>query len=177
MAKVLDEAFGLQYGLMTTVHSYTKDQNILDLPHADLRRARAASMNMIPTDTGAARHIGQVLPHLEGRLDGLAVRVPTPDVSLTDLCALLERDTDREEIHAAFREAAEGPLKGILEVLEDELVSSDLVGCQASCALDPFLTRMGSPRMVRVFGWYDNEAGYATRLKDLALHILRQSSP
>ncbi|HXC17533.1 MAG TPA: type I glyceraldehyde-3-phosphate dehydrogenase [Holophagaceae bacterium] len=173
MVKVLDDAFGLDYGFMTTVHSYTNDQRILDLPHKDLRRARAAAINMIPTSTGAARAIGLVLPHLKGRLDGIAVRVPTPDVSLTDLTATLKSDTTAEAVHAAFRKAAaEGPLAPYLVVLEDELVSSDFIGSQASCSYDPFLTKQLGPRMVKIFGWYDNEYGYSARLKDLCVAVL-----
>ncbi len=173
MAKVLDETFGLEYGLLTAVHSYTSDQHILDLPHEDLRRARAASMSMIPTTTGAQKTIGLVLPHLLGRLDGIAVRVPTPDVSLTDLTALLRRSVTRDEVNEAFQRAAGGALKGYLEVLEDELVSTDLVGSEASCLFDPFLTKVMDGTMVKIHGWYDNEWGYAARMKDLALLLLR----
>jgi len=172
MAKVLDEAFGLEYGLLTAVHSYTSDQHILDLPHEDLRRARAASMSMIPTTTGAQKTIGLVLPHLQGRLDGIAVRVPTPDVSLTDLTALLRRNVTRDEVNGAFEMAARGPLRGYLEVLEEELVSTDLVGREASCLFDPFLTKVMDGRMVKIHGWYDNEWGYAARMKELALLLL-----
>ena len=173
MVKVLDDAFGLDYGFMTTVHSYTNDQRILDLPHEDLRRARAAALNMIPTSTGAARSLGLILPHLEGRLDGLAVRVPTPDVSIVDLTATLYRDATPATIDAAFRAAADrGSLSPYLEVLEAELVSADLVGSSASCLYDPFLTKVLGPRLVKVFGWYDNEWGYAARLKDLCLLVL-----
>lgn len=173
MVKVLDDAFGLEFGFMTTVHSYTNDQRILDLPHEDLRRARAAALSMIPTSTGAARAIGLVLPHLEGRLDGLAVRVPTPDVSIVDLTATLKADASLEAIHAAFRTAAEGgPLAPYIEVLDAELVSADLVGSSASCLYDPFLTKALGPRLVKVFAWYDNEWGYAARMKDLCLHVL-----
>jgi glyceraldehyde 3-phosphate dehydrogenase len=173
MVKVLDDAFGLDYGFMTTVHSYTNDQRILDLPHKDLRRARAAAINMIPTSTGAAKAIGLVLPHLQGRLDGVAVRVPTPDVSLTDLTATLKSDVTVEAVHAAFRKAASGgPLAPYLVVLEDELVSSDFIGSEASCSYDPFLTKQLGPRMVKIFGWYDNEYGYSARLKDLCVAVL-----
>ncbi len=172
LVQVLDEAFGLEYGLMTEVHSYTNDQNILDLPHEDLRRARAASMSMIPAATGAARAVGLLLPHLQGRLDGLAVRVPTPDVSLTDLTALLRRPVTVAEVNGAFQRAAAGPLKGYLEVLEEELVSTDLVGREASCLFDPFLTKVMDGTMVKVHGWYDNEWAYAARLRDLALLLL-----
>ena len=175
MVKVLDDAFGLDYGFMTTVHSYTNDQRILDLPHKDLRRARAAAINMIPTSTGAARAIGLVLPHLKGRLDGVAVRVPTPDVSLTDLTATLKSDVTVEAVHAAFKAAASGgPLAPYLVVLEDELVSSDFIGSEASCSYDPFLTKQLGPRMVKVFGWYDNEYGYSARLKDLCVAVLER---
>ncbi|MFZ1376142.1 MAG: type I glyceraldehyde-3-phosphate dehydrogenase [Geothrix sp.] len=176
MVKVLDDAFGLDYGFMTTVHSYTNDQRILDLPHDDLRRARAAALNMIPTSTGAARSLGLLLPHLEGRLDGLAVRVPTPDVSIVDLTATLRSEATPATVDSAFRAAAEaGPLSPYLEVLDAELVSADLVGSTASCLYDPFLTKVLGPRLVKVFGWYDNEWGYAARLKDLCLLVLAES--
>lgn len=173
LVKVLDDAFGLDYGFMTTVHSYTNDQRILDLPHSDLRRARAAALNMIPTSTGAAKAIGLVLPHLAGRLDGIAVRVPTPDVSIVDLTATLQRDASLEAIQQAFRKAAqEGPLAPYLEVLEAELVSADLVGSTASSLYDPYLTKVLGPRLVKLFAWYDNEYGYSARLKDLCVHVL-----
>ncbi|HJU83207.1 MAG TPA: type I glyceraldehyde-3-phosphate dehydrogenase [Holophagaceae bacterium] len=175
MVKVLDDAFGLDLGFMTTVHSYTNDQRILDLPHKDLRRARAAALNMIPTSTGAAKAIGLVLPHLNGRLDGVAIRVPTPDVSIVDLTATLKRDVTAEAVNAAFLKASkEGPLAPYLDYLEEELVSSDLIGSVASCSFDPFLTKQLGPRMVKVFGWYDNEFGYAARLKDLCVHVLEK---
>jgi glyceraldehyde 3-phosphate dehydrogenase len=173
MVKVLDDAFGLEYGFMTTVHSYTNDQRILDLPHADLRRARAAALSMIPTRSGGAESIALVLPHLIGRLDGMAVRVPTPDVSIVDLTATLYQDASLEAIHRAFRQAAlEGPLAPYLDVLDAELVSVDLVGSTASCLYDPFLTKVLGPRLVKLFAWYDNEFAYAARLKDLCLHVL-----
>jgi glyceraldehyde 3-phosphate dehydrogenase len=173
MVKVLDDAFGLDYGFMTTVHSYTNDQRILDLPHDDLRRARAATLSMIPTSSGAAQAIAQVLPHLQGRLDGIAVRVPTPDVSIVDLTATLRTDVTVEAVHLAFGQAAErGPLAPYLQVLEEELVSVDLVGSEASCIYDPFLTKILGPRLVKVFAWYDNEWAYAARLKDLSLRLL-----
>lgn len=178
MAKVLDEAFGLERGFVTAVHSYTNDQRVLDLPHADLRRARAAAHSMIPTSTEAAVAIGLVLPHLAGRLDGLAVRVPTPDVSILDLTATLRQETTLEAVHAAFRNAAShGPLAPYLEALDEELVSADLVGRAASCLYDPFLTKLLGPRFVKVFGWYDNEFAYAARLKDLCLHVLDRTRP
>jgi glyceraldehyde 3-phosphate dehydrogenase len=162
MVKVLDDAFGLEFGFMTTVHSYTNDQRVLDLPHKDLRLARAAALSMIPTSTGAAQAIGLVLPHLQGRLDGITVRVPTPDVSIVDLTATLKANVSLEALQAAFLLAAdEGPLAPYLDVLEAELVSADLVGNPASCLYDPFLTKVLGPRLVKVFGWYDNEFGYA----------------
>jgi glyceraldehyde 3-phosphate dehydrogenase len=173
LLKVLDEAFGVESGLFTTVHSYTNDQRILDLPHPDLRRARAASMNMIPTSTGAAADLDRVLPHLAGKLDGLAVRVPTPDVSLTDLTVLLTRAVSSGTLQEAFRSAAHAePLRGFLELVEDEIVSVDLTGNPASCIYDPFLAKVMTPRYVKVFGWYDNEFSYAARLVDLARHVL-----
>jgi len=174
MAQVLDQAFGLDYGLVTAVHAYTNDQRILDLPHKDLRRARAASLSMIPTTTEALRSIEQVLPHLAGRLDGIAVRVPTPDVSILDFSAMLARDATVASLNAAFRTASlSAPLKGYLDVVEDEIVSMDLTGSPASCIFDPFLTKVMTPRYVKIFGWYDNEFGYASRLKDLALFVHR----
>jgi len=178
MVKVLDDAFGLEHGFVTTVHSYTNDQRILDLPHPDLRRTRAAAHNMIPTSTEAPLAVGQVLPHLAGRLAGLAVRVPTPDVSILDLTALLRREASVTEVHRAFQQAAvEGPLAPYLEVLDEELVSRDLVGRSASCLYDPFLTKALGARLVKVFGWYDNEFAYAARMKDLCLCLLGEARP
>jgi glyceraldehyde 3-phosphate dehydrogenase len=178
LAKVLDDAFGLEYGFFTTIHSYTNDQRILDLPHGDLRRARAAAQSMIPTSTGATAAIGLVLPHLAGRLDGLAVRVPTPDVSILDLTATLRTEVQLDTLHAAFRTAAvTGPLAPYLEVLEAELVSADLVGSRASALYDPYLTKVLGPRLVKVFGWYDNEFAYAARLQELCLHVLERLQP
>ncbi len=172
LLQVMDQAFGVAFGLVTAVHAYTNDQRILDLPHPDLRRARAASMSMIPTATGAVEAIDQVLPHLAGRIDGLAVRVPTPDVSLVDLSLLLSRDATASRIQEAFEAAAtSGPLAEYLDIVEDEIVSIDLTGNPASCIFDPFLTKVMTPRFVKVFGWYDNEYGYAARLVDLALHV------
>ncbi len=177
LVKVLDDAFGIEYGFVTAVHSYTNDQRILDLPHGDLRRSRAAALSMIPTSTGAAETIGLVLPHLAGKLDGIAVRVPTPDVSILDVTAILRSDATLDAIHAAFRQAAgSGPLAPYLDVLDAELVSADLVGNGASSLYDPFLTKVLGPRLVKVFAWYDNEWGYAARLKDLCLHVLAGSS-
>ncbi|HEY3270540.1 MAG TPA: type I glyceraldehyde-3-phosphate dehydrogenase [Geothrix sp.] len=175
VVKVMDDAFGIEYGFMTTVHSYTNDQRLLDLPHKDLRRARAAALSMIPTSTGAAKAIGLVLPHLKGRLDGLAVRVPTPDVSIVDLTATLKSDATLDSVQEAFRAAAaSGPLAPYLEILDAELVSADLVGRTASTLYDPHLTKILGPRLVKVFAWYDNEFGYAARLKDLCVHVLER---
>jgi glyceraldehyde 3-phosphate dehydrogenase len=168
MAKVLDDAFGIEQGFMTTIHAYTNDQNILDLPHKDLRRARAAAINIIPTSTGAAKAAGLVLPHLKGKLDGLAMRVPVPDGSVTDLVATVSRDVSIEEINDAFRAAAtDGPLaNGRLVYSEDPLVSSDIVGSPASCTFDS-LSTMASGRVAKIVGWYDNEWGYSSRLVDV----------
>ncbi|HSJ51790.1 MAG TPA: type I glyceraldehyde-3-phosphate dehydrogenase [Actinomycetota bacterium] len=169
MAKVLDDAFGIERGFMTTVHAYTNDQNILDLPHKDLRRARAAALNIIPTSTGAAKAIGVVLPQLQGKMDGIAMRVPVPDGSVTDLVVTLKRDASAEEINAAFKAASEsGPLSGgILAYTEDPIVSSDIVGTSPSCTFDSLETKsMGN--FAKIVGWYDNEWGYSCRLVDLA---------
>mgnify|MGYP006279571069 CR=1 FL=1 len=166
MAKVLQENFGIVKGFMTTVHAYTNDQNILDLPHKDLRRARAAAASIIPTSTGAAKAIGEVLPELAGKLDGFAMRVPVPDGSVTDLTVILEKAASKDEVNAAMKAAAEGPMKGILEYSTDPIVSSDIVGNPHSCILDSPLT-MSSGNMVKVVGWYDNELGYSTRVVDL----------
>jgi glyceraldehyde 3-phosphate dehydrogenase len=168
MAKVIDDAFGLQQGFMTTVHAYTNDQSILDLPHKDLRRARAAAVNIIPTSTGAAKATGLVLPHLKGKLDGMAMRVPVPDGSVTDLVATVSREVTVDEVNAAFRAAAEsGPLAGKLVYTEDPIVSSDIVGSQASCTFDGLAT-MTMGNQIKAVGWYDNEMGYSNRLVDLA---------
>ena len=178
LVKVLDDAFGLDHGFVTAVHRYTTEQRILDLPHPDLRRARAAATNMIPTTSRAAGAMGLLLPHLQGRLEGLSVRVPTPDVSLVDLTATLRADVSMASLQAAFRHAAEsGPLAPYLEVLDAELVSVDLVGSRASCLYDPFLSKVLGPRLVKVFGWYDNECGYAARLCDLCLRVLEGTRP
>jgi glyceraldehyde 3-phosphate dehydrogenase len=167
MAKVLDDAFGLEQGFMTTIHAYTNDQQILDLPHADLRRARAAAVNIIPTTTGAAKATGLVLPHLKGKLDGIAMRVPIPDGSVTDLVATLRTPASVEQINAAFSAAARsGPLAGRLVYTEDPIVSSDIVGSPASCTFDALGT-MAMGNQVKVIGWYDNEWGYSNRLVDL----------
>jgi glyceraldehyde 3-phosphate dehydrogenase len=167
MAKVLNDAFGLVRGFMTTVHAYTGDQMLLDGPHKDLRRARSAAVSMVPTTTGAARTTGEVIPALAGRLDGVAVRVPVEDGSLTDLTAVLERDVTPAEINAAFEAAAAGPMAGIMHYSTDPLVSRDIIGDPASCVFDSGLTQ-ASGTLAKVFGWYDNEWGYTCRLVDLA---------
>ena len=167
LAKVLLDNFGIVKGLMTTVHAYTNDQVILDFPHKDLRRARAAAQNIIPTTTGAAKATSLVLPELKGKLDGRALRVPVPDGSITDLVVQVERTATKEEINAAYKAAADGPLKGYLYYTEDEIVSSDIVGSPASCTFDSSLTMVFGDQ-VKVFGWYDNEWGYSCRIVDLA---------
>jgi glyceraldehyde 3-phosphate dehydrogenase len=167
MVKVLHDAFGIQQGFMTTVHAYTNDQNILDGPHKDARRARAAGVNIIPTTTGAAKAVGEVLPQLAGRLDGVALRVPVVDGSMVDLGVLLEREVTVDEVNAAFAAAADtGPLVGRLSYSTEPLVSSDIIGDSASCVFDSALTQAAG-RFVKVFGWYDNEWGYTSRLADL----------
>jgi len=170
-AKVLDDKFGIKRGLMTTVHAYTTDQQILDLPHKDYRRARAAAVNMIPTSTGAAKAVGRVLPSLDGKLNGMAVRVPTPDGSLVDLVAELETDVTKEEVNAAFKEAAEGDLAGVLSYTEEPLVSSDIVGNPDSSIVDGLSTLVIEDKMVKVVSWYDNEMGYSARCVDLAIFM------
>jgi glyceraldehyde 3-phosphate dehydrogenase len=166
MAKVLDEKFGIESGFMCTIHAYTSDQRIQDAPHADKRRARAAAVNMIPTSTGAAKAVALVLPQLKGKLDGYAMRVPTITGSATDLTVQLSREVTTEEINAAMKEAAEGPLKGILMYTEDPIVSSDIVGDKHSCIFDAGITS-AKGNLVKVLGWYDNEAGYSARLANL----------
>lgn len=170
MAKVLDDSFGIERGMMTTIHAYTNDQRILDFPHSDLRRARAAAINMIPTTTGAAKAIGLVLPQLKGRLDGYAMRVPTPTGSATDLTVELRNAASKDEINAAMKTAADGPLRGIMHYTEDPIVSTDIVTDPASVVLDAGMTNsMGT--MVKVLGWYDNEWGYSNRLVDLMRYV------
>lgn len=170
LAKVLDDALGIEKGLMTTVHAYTSDQNLQDAPHSDLRRARAAALNIIPTSTGAASAVGLVLPHLNGKLDGGAMRVPVPTGSLTDLTVVVKRDTTLEEVLSLFKKAADGPLKGILQYLDEPLVSSDIVGNKHSSIFDADQTIvMGN--LVKVVSWYDNEAGYSARLADLCVKL------
>jgi glyceraldehyde 3-phosphate dehydrogenase len=171
VVKVLLDAFGFRRGTMTTIHAYTNDQNILDLPHKDLRRARAAAMSIIPTTTGAAKATGLVLPQVKGRIDGLAMRVPTPDVSIVDLVAEVDQDTSVEQVNQAMREAASGNLKGILEVSDEPLVSVDYIGHPASSIVDARSTFVIQHRMVKVVAWYDNEWGYSVRCVDLAAHI------
>ncbi|MEZ7007498.1 type I glyceraldehyde-3-phosphate dehydrogenase [Streptomyces sp. AD55] len=174
MAKVLDENFGIVRGLMTTVHAYTNDQRILDFPHKDLRRARAAAENIIPTTTGAAKATALVLPQLKGKLDGIAMRVPVPTGSVTDLVVELSREVTKEEVNAAFQKAAEGELKGILEYTEDAIVSSDIVNAPASCTFDSSLTMVQEGKNVKIIGWYDNEWGYSNRLVDLTVFVGNQ---
>jgi glyceraldehyde 3-phosphate dehydrogenase len=166
LASVLDDAFGIDRALMTTCHAYTNDQNLLDLPHKDLRRARAAAINIVPASTGAAKATSLAIPKLKGRMDGMAFRVPVPDGSVTDLVCLLDGEPSEDEINQAFRTASEGRLNGILKYTEDPLVSSDVVGDPHSCVFDA-LSTMAIGNMVKVIGWYDNEWGYSNRLVDL----------
>jgi len=174
VAKVLNNEFGIIHGLMTTIHSYTNDQRILDLPHKDLRRARAAALSMIPTTTGAAKAVGLVLPELKGKLDGMSIRVPTPNVSVIDLVAELSRDASAEEINAALKKASEGPMKGILAICDEPLVSVDFNGSGYSSIVDTACTKVIDKRLVKVISWYDNESGYSSRLRDLAIYISKR---
>jgi len=167
VAKVLNDAFGIEKGLVTTVHSYTNDQNILDLPHKDLRRARAAAVSMIPTSTGAAKAVSLVLPELKGKLDGMAIRVPTPNVSVVDLVVTLKKKTDAVKVNAALKKASKGPLKGILGFCEEPLVSIDFNGNPLSSIVDASCTKVIGENMVKVLSWYDNEAGFSNRVVDL----------
>jgi len=171
LVKVLNDSFGIEKGTMTTVHSYTNDQNVLDFPHADLRRARAAALNMIPTSTGAAKAIGLVVPELKGKLDGYAMRVPTPDVSVVDFVAVLKKDATTEEVNGALKQAAEGPLKGILAYTEDPVVSSDLLHNANSSIVDAELTKVLGGNLAKVVSWYDNEWGYSNRVVDLIVFL------
>ncbi len=171
LVKVINNEFGLERGLMTTIHSYTNDQRILDLPHKDPRRARAAALSMIPTTTGAAKAVGIVLPELNGKLDGMAIRVPTPNVSVVDLVAEVGKDTTAEEVNNVLKAAADGPMKGILQYCDEPLVSIDMNGNYHSSILDAKSTKVLKSRMVKVISWYDNEWGYSNRLKDLALRV------
>jgi glyceraldehyde 3-phosphate dehydrogenase len=170
MVKVLHEEFGVDHGYMTTIHSYTNDQRVLDLPHKDLRRARAAALSIIPTTTGAARTVGKVIPEMKGKLDGFSLRVPTPDASITDLVAILKKPATKEQVNEAFKKAAATSLKGILQYTEDEIVSTDIIGNEYSCILDSKLT-MAQGTTVKVFGWYDNEWGFSCRVIDLLKKI------
>jgi glyceraldehyde 3-phosphate dehydrogenase len=170
MVKVLHANWGVEQGFMTTIHSYTNDQRLLDLPHKDLRRARAAAMSIIPTTTGAARTVGKVIPELKGKLDGFSLRVPTPDASITDFVAQLTKPATKEQVNDAMKAAAAGPMKGILEYTEDERVSTDIIGNPHSCIFDSKLT-MAMGNTVKVFGWYDNEWGFSCRVVDLLLKI------
>jgi glyceraldehyde 3-phosphate dehydrogenase len=171
MVKVLHDRWGVDHGYMTTIHSYTNDQRLLDLPHKDLRRARAAALSIIPTTTGAARTVGKVIPDLKGKLDGHSLRVPTPDASITDFVAVLKKPATRDEVNAAMKAAGAGPMKGILEYTEDEIVSADIIGNEHSCIVDGKLT-MAQGTTVKVFGWYDNEWGFSCRVVDLLKKIV-----
>ena len=176
IVKVLDDAFGIEKALVTTCHSYTNDQNILDVKHSkDARRARAAAVNMIPTSTGAAKAIGLVLPHLNGKLNGQAIRVPTPNVSMVDLNVIVKKNTTKEEVNAAFEAAGNGALKGIIEVDWDKRVSSDFVGSDISAIVAGDLTQVVDGNFIKVMGWYDNEWGYSCRLIDMAAHICKDN--
>jgi len=175
MAKVLNDNFGILRGLMTTIHAYTNDQSILDLIHKDPRRARAAATNIIPTTTGAARAVGKIIPELEGKLDGMAMRVPVSDGSVTDLVTEVKKETSIEAVNAAFRAAAEGPLKGIVEYTEDPIVSSDVVGNPASCIFDAQCTIVIDSKLVKTVGWYDNEWGYSNRVVDLMALVMENA--
>ena len=172
LAKVVDDLAGIESGFMTTIHAYTQDQMLQDAPHKDLRRARAAAINLVPTSTGAAKAIGLVLPHLQGKVDGISVRAPVPTGSLTDLVVTLGRDVTKDEVNEAFGAAASsGPLEGYLQYADDPLVSTDIVGNSHSCIFDSLLT-MAHGRTVKVFGWYDNEWGYSCRLVDVVAKLL-----
>ncbi len=171
IAKIIDDRFGIESGLMTTIHSYTNDQRILDLPHSDLRRARAGALNMIPTKTGAAKAVAEVLPHLKGKLTGMAIRVPTPNVSVVDVSFVVKKATSKDEVNQALKDAAHGKLKGILDFCEEELVSSDFNGTSASSTIDGLSTLVQNGNHVKILSWYDNEMGYSTRVVDLIEYI------
>jgi len=171
MVKVIKDNFGFVRGSMVTIHSYTNDQNVLDLPHKDLRRARAAGLSMIPTTTGAAKATSLVLPELKGKIDGISIRVPTPDVSLTDLAVVVDKAVTAEQVNAAFKAAAEGPMSGVLAYSDEELVSSDYIGNPYSCILDARSTNVVDGLLIKVSGWYDNEWGYASRCVDLLRYV------
>jgi glyceraldehyde 3-phosphate dehydrogenase len=174
VTKVIHDAFGIQKGSMTTIHSYTNDQNVLDFPHKDLRRARAAALNMIPTTTGAAKAIGLVMPQLKGKLDGYSMRVPTPDVSVVDLVAVLDRPATAEEVNAALKKAAEGELKGILGYTEDPVVSTDMLHNPNSSIVDAQMTKVLDGNLLKVVAWYDNEWGYSCRVVDLVNFLVKK---
>ena len=176
MGKILHEKFTIKRGLMTTIHSYTNDQRVLDLAHKDLRRARAAAINMIPSSTGAAKAIGLVLPQLKGKLDGLSIRVPTPNVSIIDLTVEVEKATTRDDVNAAFKTAAEGPLKKYLEYVSEPLVSRDFNGSDRSCSFDSTITYVIDGTLIKVFGWYDNEWGYSSRVIDLIEYMASKAA-
>jgi glyceraldehyde 3-phosphate dehydrogenase len=176
MVKVIRDAFGFVRGSMVTVHSYTNDQNILDLPHKDLRRARAAALSIIPTTTGAAKATSLVIPELKGKIDGIAIRVPTPDVSLTDLAVVVDKPVTADQVNAAFRAAADGPMSGVLQYTEEELVSSDFIGNPYSCILDAKSTNVVDGTLIKVSGWYDNEWGYSCRCVDLLRFVAARLS-
>ncbi|KUG24819.1 nad-dependent glyceraldehyde-3-phosphate dehydrogenase [hydrocarbon metagenome] len=172
MVKVLNQKFGVEQGFMTTVHSYTNDQRILDLPHSDLRRARSAAVSIIPTTTGAAKAVGKIIPELKGKLDGFSLRVPTPNGSITDLVAILKKEVTVEEINAAMKEAAEGSMKGIMEYTDEPIVSADIIGNSHSTIFDS-LSTMANGKLVKVVGWYDNEWGYSCRVVDLVYKLAK----
>lgn len=172
MVKVLNDNFGMEKGLMTTVHAYTSDQRLLDFPHKDLRRARSAALSIIPTTTGAAKVVGKIIPELDGKLDGMAMRVPVPVGSIIDFVATLKRDVTVDEVNSAMKQAAEGPMKGILEYCDEPIVSQDIVGNPHSCIFDPALTFVMGGNMVKVIGWYDNEWGYSMRVIDIIEKLL-----
>jgi glyceraldehyde 3-phosphate dehydrogenase len=174
VAKVIHETLGIRKGWMTTIHSYTNDQQLLDLPHKDLRRARAAALSIIPTTTGAAVAVGEVMPELKGRLDGISMRVPTPNVSIVDLAALVDKKTTAEELNGAFKQAADGPLKGLLQYSEEPLVSIDFRGNPHSAILDAPYTKVMEGDFVKVLAWYDNEWGYSQRCIDLVRYIAQK---
>ena len=173
MAKVLNDAFGIEFAQMTTVHAYTNDQKVADQLHKDPRRARAAAINMIPTTTGAAKAIGDVVPELAGKFTGIAMRVPVPDGSVVDLTCILKKDATVQQINDAFKKAAAGPMKGVLEFTADPIVSSDIIGNRHSCVFDSLLTDVIGGRLVKIFGWYDNEMGYSTRVADVGMMIMK----
>jgi len=172
MVKVLNDNFGMEKGLMTTVHAYTSDQRLLDFPHKDLRRARSAALSIIPTTTGAAKAVGKIIPELNGKLDGFAMRVPVPDGSIVDFVVTLKRDVTVDEVNSAMKQAAEGPMKGILEYCDEPIVSQDVIGNPHSCIFDPALTFVMGGNMVKVIGWYDNEWGYSMRVIDIIEKLL-----